>query len=70
MIYGIAAFNVVFVVLCYIAYRRINERLTKFQQYNNMRLDEIEKYAYTDVRELLEFLDKIKLDYKKYEKTR
>lgn len=34
------------------------------------RFDEIENYAYTDIRELYEFLDKIKLDYKKYDKTR
>jgi len=73
MIVTLSIITVSFVILSI-----VNVKMTKKQKESHIRfekearerLEELEKYGYTDIRELLDFLDKIKLDYKKYEQNR
>jgi hypothetical protein len=69
MIYILTAFFVLFVILVAIGYKRLLKHQKLFRIEVRERLEEIEKYAYTDIRELIEFLDKVKVDYAKRKKN-
>ena len=60
---------IVFIILTELRHRKSIKQRELFRIEVRERLDEIEKYAYTDIRELLEFLDKVKLDYGKTRKN-
>lgn len=69
MIYILTVVIVLFVILVAIGYKRLLKHQRLFRVEVRERLEEIENYAYTDIRELIEFLDKVKVDYAKRTKN-
>ena len=69
MIYIFSVILALFVILTEYRHRKSVKEREYFRIEVRERLEEIEKYAYTDIRELLEFLDKVKLEYGKTRKN-
>jgi len=55
------------IYIAYNEYRRVKEKTRRNQRLveNEKRFNEFENYAYTDIRELLDFLDEVKKNDKK-----
>lgn len=65
MIYTVIVFIIFLIYVGYSEYRhkKESERTRELRIENERRFDEIERYAYTDIRELKEVLDEVKKKY-------